>query len=175
MQDLEASPAQLLMSRRTKTLLPTRGNLLSPQIVENVNKKITESKARQAHYYNRGAKDMENLRPGDTVRIKPAKYHNEWKLGEVKRQVATRSYEIVDENNSTLRRNRSFLHKTPENKPAEAATNELDMPSADAQERPVSPGRTHEPQRQARITAQPELRHSGRACKPPKYLQDYVA
>ena len=62
-QGSESSPAQRLMSRRTKTLLPTTAKLLTPRVVENRyhHQEIVKGQERQAKYYNRGAKDLPRL------------------------------------------------------------------------------------------------------------------
>ncbi|CAB4010813.1 Transposon Ty3-G Gag-Pol poly [Paramuricea clavata] len=64
-QGSESSPAQRLMSRRTKTLLPTTAKLLAPRVVENHHQEIVKGQERQAKYYNRGAKDLPRLRKED--------------------------------------------------------------------------------------------------------------
>jgi hypothetical protein len=68
-QGTESSLAQSLMSRRTKTLLPTTAKLLAPRVVENHNQEIVKGQDRQSKFYNRGAKDLPHLRKGDKVRI----------------------------------------------------------------------------------------------------------
>ena len=69
-QGLDTSPVQRLMSRRTKTLLPTTANLLVPQVIKGQHQKLQANKVRQAKYYNKGARDLPELNEGDVVRIK---------------------------------------------------------------------------------------------------------
>ena len=64
------SPVQRLFGRRTKTMLPTAGTLLQPNIVEGTEEKLKERKAKQERYY-KGTKELVGLRPGETVRMKP--------------------------------------------------------------------------------------------------------
>ena len=116
-QGLDTSPAQRLMSRRTKTLLPTAANLLRPQITEDLHQKLLFNKERQAKYYNRGARTLARLNPGDTVRM----YHGSSKTKDqelvkasVRCQVGTRSYEVVTEDGKTFRRNWVHLRKSTE-------------------------------------------------------------
>ena len=61
-QGLDSSPVQHLVRRTTKTLLPTTANLLIPKLWVNVDKKLFLCKHRQAHHYNKGAKDLEEIR-----------------------------------------------------------------------------------------------------------------
>ena len=65
-QGLDTSPAQ----RLTRTLLPTKASLLQPK-VEQVQQGLRSNQERQSAYYNRSAKDLDTLKPGDCVRIQP--------------------------------------------------------------------------------------------------------
>ena len=114
---LDTSPAQRLMSRRMKTLLQTTANLLRRQITDDLHQKLLFNKERQAKYYNRGARTLARLNPGDTVRM----YHGSNKTKDqellkasVRSQVGTRSYEVVTEDGKTFRRNRVHLRKSTE-------------------------------------------------------------
>ena len=57
-QGLDTTPTQRLMSRRTKTLLPTTPVLLQPEVAEHQHSKLLANQRRQAHYYNHGAKQL---------------------------------------------------------------------------------------------------------------------
>ena len=72
-EHFETSPAQRLMSRRTKTDLPTCEKLLRPQVVENFREKDAQRKAKQQRFYNRGATDLPPLDEGTRVRVQPTK------------------------------------------------------------------------------------------------------
>ena len=54
------SPTQKLMSRRTRTLLPTKNSLLTPDLMPKtlLNKAAKYSKEQQAYYYNKNAKEL---------------------------------------------------------------------------------------------------------------------
>ena len=56
-EQLGRSPAQLLLGRRTRTRLPTANKLLDAPTSAIANDALTSAKARQAEYYNRGAKE----------------------------------------------------------------------------------------------------------------------
>lgn len=102
-----ALPTQRLFGRRTKTLLPTAGILLQPKIVEGSEEKLRERKVHQERYYNRGARELPELRPGDTMRMKPLLTTDRgklWKKAIVFKQVAPRLYE-VDLQGSAYRKN----------------------------------------------------------------------
>jgi hypothetical protein len=57
---ISSSPAQRLMNRRTKTLLPTTGKLLQPSVRphEAEKEKLQKRQEKQAGYYNKVAKDL---------------------------------------------------------------------------------------------------------------------
>ena len=74
---VQVGPPQRLFNRRTRSLLPMTANLLAPQPVsdnELCRTKLEQRKQRQAQYYNRGALDLDPLRRGDVVRLKPFTY-----------------------------------------------------------------------------------------------------
>ena len=70
-----SSPAQRLMNRRTKTLLPTTQCLLLPKVTSPEDKKenLRHRQQTQAKYYNSSAKDLPSRSEGDVVRMKPFK------------------------------------------------------------------------------------------------------
>ena len=59
-QGVRSSPAQRLMSRRTKTLLPTMNQLLQPQAGKPADDRarLIERQHKQKWYHNRTAKDL---------------------------------------------------------------------------------------------------------------------
>ena len=62
------SPAQRLLNKRTRTLLPTNPSLLQPKLVcSDVKPVLEKQKQRQEHYYNKHAKPLSQLQPGDNV------------------------------------------------------------------------------------------------------------
>ena len=95
--DLLGSPAQGLMGRRTKTLLPTSCKLLEPKVI----------KRPQKQYYNRHAKQLSDLLPGQSVRFQIGK---QWKPAVVTSiSSEPRSYNIQILNGQSYRRNRRHL------------------------------------------------------------------
>lgn len=113
-EELKTSPVQRLFGRRTKTLLPTSAELLKPKTPKDVYCKLKLQKAKQAQYYDRGTKELENLLPGDTVRLQPNRKRKLWKKGRVEAQVGVRSYNVQTEDGGLYRRNRRHLRCTNE-------------------------------------------------------------
>ena len=109
-------PAQRLMRRRTKTLLPTVSVLLRPEVVDarHTDRDMRRSQNQQATYYNKRASDRQVLEEGDTVRLQPFRLgRKDWSRGTVVKRLDERSY-VVDTPTSVLRRNRQHLRKTHE-------------------------------------------------------------
>ena len=95
---VQVSPAQCLFNRSTRSLLPMMANLLAPQAVsdnELCRAKLEQRKQRQAQYYNRSAIDLDPLRRGDVVRLKPFQLsRREWQKGIVRSRLDERLYEV---------------------------------------------------------------------------------
>ena len=86
---MQISPLQSLFNRRARSLLPMTANLLAHQAVpdnERCQAKLEQRKQRQAKYYKRGAIDLDPLKRGDTVRLKPFQLgKREWQKGIVRK------------------------------------------------------------------------------------------
>jgi hypothetical protein len=109
------SPVQRLMSRRTKTTLPTAEKLLRPQVKETglVKDTLQNYRARQKHYYDRNTRTPSDLKPGDAIRVRTP---SGWKPAEyVQPHDMPRSHIIKAGDHAKLyRRNRQMLLKTKE-------------------------------------------------------------
>ena len=89
------SPAQRLMSRRMKTLLPTNADLLRPQPVRNTGETVRRRQTAQQATFNQNTKPLHPLGVGDVVRVKPyVKGDRVWKKGVVLEKLDARSYNI---------------------------------------------------------------------------------
>lgn len=107
-------PAQRLFGWRTKTLVPTSSRLLVPGSIHGVPHKLKERKAKQAYYYDRGAKELNRLKPGDVVCVKLRPNSKEWTRAAVDKEVDFRSYQVRTEDGRTYRRNRRHRRQTRE-------------------------------------------------------------
>lgn len=113
-EGMNDSPAQRLMNRRTRTLLPTTSNLLKPKGAESEQKRLQQKKDKVTNKYNMRAKDLRPLDEGDMVRIKPFTLgKSAWEKGTVTKVLDDRSY-LVETDNGTYRRNRVHLRQTKE-------------------------------------------------------------
>ena len=115
-ETLNSSPVQRLFGRRTKTRLPTSNQLLKPKLLEEVSQKLKLQKAKESLYYNKGAKELEELRPGDIVRLQPSTSQTgkkkDWTQARVKGKVDIRSYQVRTEDGRVFSRNRGHLRHT---------------------------------------------------------------
>ena len=108
------SPAQRLMSRRTRCVLPVAKKLLTPKTLNSrdVSSRLKLKRQQQKYYYDQHAKPLPPLSPQQVVRLQTNKGYQ--KLGVVKQPAAQpRSY-IVQAEGKEYRRNRRHLLSVPE-------------------------------------------------------------
>lgn len=155
-QGLTTSPAQRLLSRRTRTLLPTKETLLKPKVTNN-EQGLNNNRRRQEKYYNRTAKDLDCFNEGDSVRVQPFEPCKTWKVAKVIRPVSVRSYEVELESGGVVRRNQRHLRHNhcPTTPPAHTVTVTNTPPVVTAQ----TNGTTT---------------RSGRQVNRPSYLKDFT-
>ena len=111
---LRYSPSQILNCRRLRTKLPVSSHLLQPTIIADVRYQLVKLQERQKSYYDRTAKSLSQLLPGESVRYKSTP-SSTWKPAVVDRRHSTpRSYVIHTDYGTQLRRNRRHLQKTSE-------------------------------------------------------------
>jgi len=97
-QGMDSSPVVRLMSRRIRTQVPTLPQLLKPVLNHNVHDKLLSNKEHQAGIYNKGAKDLAELKSGDTVHlIPPRSLTNEAIKEKLNKPVGIRSYKVITE------------------------------------------------------------------------------
>ena len=122
-----ASPAQRLLSRRTKTNLPTSSNLLKPSVAEDALEKDKLSKLKQKFYYDRAANNLQDLQKDDVMQMQPFRLNEKtWRKAKVLKPLGRRSY-VVESNGQLYIRNWRHLKCSAEadSMPAEEWT----MPS----------------------------------------------
>ena len=185
---IQISPAQRLLNKRTRSLLPMSAALLKLYVADEdtTHTKLCLRQQQQTRYYNRGARHLDPLEKGDAVRVQPWQVgKKEWQKGVAKNRLSERSYK-VELPRGILRRNRIHFRKTNElaattddtqreqcNKlqpqgPMEPVTKTNELPSHFAVEVP-----TEVPPPATPVKA-PEPRRSQRVRRVPKHLEDYV-
>ena len=147
-EDIGVSPVQLLMSRRTRTMIPTHRRLLLPQAVDpdQVVKALKQRQSVSKKNYDKQGRDLPQLEPGDKVRIRPNR-DREWR----KAEVLPRSYLLQDERGRVYRRNRKQIISVPNDHPMRPQLHpmgpqlhdpSLSSPCADVPMSPSSPTST---------------------------------
>lgn len=118
LQGLNMSPAQLLMGRRPRNILPSCTDILKPREhnTEVVKRHFNQEKQRQKLYYDRkkGVKELQPLSIGSDIRMSPLPGSKSWTPGTVvKRYDKPRSY-VVRSGGRLYRRNRKHLRLSTE-------------------------------------------------------------
>ncbi len=170
---MTSSPAQRLMSRRVRTLLPVKTSLYKPEIQEDVTTQVALKRKRAKKYFDRHAKPLPELVYGQPVRVKtrPKVTDSPWRPGIIAEKVAPRSY-IVDVHGRQYRRNRIHIRDTLEHEK---------NPETEISGVAIMPDITEKPAEQKQVAAEqkdteaPTIRRSGRVSKQPEYLKDFVS
>ena len=108
-----ASPAQLLMGRRLRSILPTTTQKLTPEVINPNTVRVTRDtcQSRQKTYFDRSARPLPPLHQGDRVFLQRG--HKQWQPATVTQTGQHRSYHVQTPDGKTFRRNRVHLRKAP--------------------------------------------------------------
>ena len=112
-QGITYSPAQRFLCRRTKSNLPISESFLSqsvPPITVVRDEHLGRRAKAKAHYDKTASRDLSSLAPGQFAYTRPTDQHRgeQWKHGQVLREVTPRSY-VVQTQDGLVRRNRIHL------------------------------------------------------------------
>ena len=91
-EGMKSSPAQRLMSRRTRTLLPTATSLLHQKVAEGVEDQIIQKKQKANYYHDRTAKLLPEREVGQEVRVAPTERSKPWKSATCVQKLSDCSY-----------------------------------------------------------------------------------
>ena len=121
-EGMHSSPAQRLMSRRLRTLLPVADQLLEPQVTTGVTDRLRVKRQATKLTYDRSARDLPELNVGQPIRMKPlpGDRTGRWRRGVCLQQVGPRSY-LVNVEGTAYRRNRIDLRPAEVDPPQPAA------------------------------------------------------
>ena len=112
------SPVQLMMSRRTKTILPMAKSLLQPSAVPDTTTLRRQCQIKQAALHDKKARDISPLPDDTSVRIRPTELGNkQWIKGTIVRRAADRSYDVQTPDGTTVRPTRVDLRTVPLRRP----------------------------------------------------------
>ncbi|XP_065941089.1 uncharacterized protein [Magallana gigas] len=167
------SPAQLLMSRELRSILPITKKQLRPKTINRTEtyKERARSQHRQQYYYNRTTKSQKEIPHGHKVRFKLKK---DWKPANVIAQ-DNRSYQLITPDGAMYRRNRGDIITSKEKmfrKDTDISTDEEPIPD-------VSQGEVVDTKKPNLLTSevQPSSEsgyrtRSGREVRKPKRFED---
>ena len=162
------SAAQRLMSRRTRTTLPTTRDMLKPTVQTNVHKSLEKKRKQNKVHYDKSAKTLSMLQPGDTVRMQTDRGYD--KIAIIERRTNDPRTYIVKCNGKQYRRNRKHLLLVTETA-EQSDDDDIPYPRHDDpnDEQPINDNQC--------VQNNPTTYHtrSGRACLPnSRYQNDYV-
>ena len=148
------SPAQRLMGRRTRTLIPASKKLLLPNSPSPsvVRAELAKERDRQKYQYDKHSHPLSTLKKGDKVTFQRG---HKWLPATV--TAATqhpRSYIITTPNGQSYRRNRRHLRPDPTNS-VRRTSYDSTSPSDDEDDEP-EPGQTQHQEREPEEQAQPD-------------------
>lgn len=141
-EGIGTSPAQCLLGCRCRTLLPIAESLLKLHYETGGDARaLAGAKHHQQHYYNRAAKPLKAITPGETVRMKlPGQ--DTGSPGTCSGKVTNRSY-VVKVGDTEYRRNRRHIQRTNELPIPKSEIREADetvpAPLKDSQAKPFDP------------------------------------
>ena len=150
MEHLNLSPAQLMFSRRCRTMVPRLQSALAPKTPANVNHGREKRQDKQTKQYNKHTKELCPLQINQSVRLQ-VPGTTDWVPGKVIARHGFRKYDVTV-GDSVFTRNRKFLR--PSSCPS--------FPAISSDDAPI-PGEDENP----RATDQPQLRRSQRVIRPP--------
>ena len=170
------SPTQKLMSRRTRTTIPTAEALLKPEVVEGVHDNIKRKRQQTKATYDKSARPLPELQIGEPVRLQPVNPKAPWDKGSCVAKVGPRSYLIETDNGNLYRRNRKFICQDPSQGHQQPIITDS---SSTKQSSPLpKPAHVHpEPTaKEERKSQQPQtlVTRSGRVSVRPLRFADYV-
>ena len=111
---MDELPAELLMSRKLRTRLPTSKSLLQPQprCTSQIRHNLLTRQQRLKAFYDRGTRPLSNLHEGELVRMKRGR---DWTSAVVvKQHQAPRSYIVATPDGMQMRRIHFHLQPTKE-------------------------------------------------------------
>ena len=111
-----ASPNEKLNSRRTRTVIPVKSELLEPQVIptSSIIRASVKKKQQNKRYYDKKAKLLHPLVVGDSIRAKIRPQSSPlWAQRSVVRRESDRSY-MRKADGCRYRRNRCHIRKTKE-------------------------------------------------------------
>ncbi|XP_061190021.1 uncharacterized protein LOC133197849 [Saccostrea echinata] len=173
LENINLSPAQLLMGRRPRNTLPAPHDVLKPAThdLRKVKQHLNAQKAKQKLYYDR-KRNVEELSPldnGTTVRMETPGSMSLSPGIVVEKTDKPRSY-LVKRKGRLYRRNRVHLHKSSENPQDEVDEQDIPMEDSGPNEPTIENTATPQVSDKPANHKNTHQTRSGRIVKPPEKL-----
>ena len=107
-----SSPSQKIFGRRTRTTLPLQAQELNPEIPQETQDKLVQSRNEAARLYDRGKRQLPQMTSGQEIVVQ-VPGTDRWIPGTVARPLANRKYEVHTQDGGTYVRNRVQLRPSP--------------------------------------------------------------
>ena len=117
-QGMTTSPAQRLLGRETRSILPQTSSVTDDiqTVLQEKNIKRTNSQKQ----YNKSAKDLPALKTGTPILLRDFNSHKtSWQKGRIIEQLSDRSYSLMNAEGNLIRRNRIDIRPLTEETPTE--------------------------------------------------------
>lgn len=118
------SPAFKLYNRHLSSLMPIRERQLETSTAKQVQTAIQHRREKQKSYFDRGSRQLPEIRIGQEVRMQPTDFSHEWKPARCLEQINARTYLVETNDGTRYVRNRRFLAaRPPQMRSATSTTN----------------------------------------------------
>ena len=168
------SPAQLSMSRRLRSVIPTTSQHLKPTVIDPsvVIERLKQKQALRKKQYDKGARELPSLRQNEQVRMQ---VQNHWIPASVVQEASTpNSYVVQTPNGKIYRRNRKHLLKS-DNQTNEHSAAGQQLGTLEDLETPMECTNTDESVLLSEAPMPPESTTSrGRVVRTPVRYKDFV-
>ena len=160
------SPVQKLMSRRSRSTIPTTEVLLKPEVIDGVYENIKRKRQQAKAAYDKHAKPLPELHVGEPVRLQPINPKAPWAKGSCVAKIGPRSYLIETEGGNLYRRNRKFIRQDPSQELAPSDSSGTNLPShAESPTESLPGAKADSPSKQAPTMRQTHKRHQSNAVE----------
>ena len=154
------SPVQKLMSRRSRTTIPTTEALLKPEVIDGVYENIKRKRQQAKAAYDQHAKPLPELHVGEPVRLQPVNPRAPWEKGSCVAKTESRSYLIETEGGNLYRRNRKSIRQDPSQELAPSDSSGTNLPShVESPTESLPDAKADSPSKQAPTMRQTHERH----------------
>lgn len=123
------SPAEMLMGRSLRTLVPKKTSLLKPKFpTKNTVHQLHENQRKQKQYYDATTTNLKHLNVQDPIYLQVG--HRNWTPGTVIQKHSPRSYIVKSSDGAIYRRNRIHLRSRKETADAPRNENPIHIPNS---------------------------------------------